>query len=132
LNRKEIKEVKQVAKINTKNAQEACRVVVVSPNKKRATGYVIRTDGVVLKRQGNGYIQKFKIKTDLNEYLKRCKEHAEKTGREYRWGETEPTFDTCMKWEYDGVAEAIDGCRVEPDGTCPHGYVSWLVAKGMI
>jgi len=30
------------------------------------------------------------------------------------------------------TAEAIDGCRVEPDGTCPHGAPSWLIQLGMI
>lgn len=27
-------------------------------------------------------------------------------------------------------AEATDGCTVEPDGTCPHGYPSWLIQLG--
>ena len=30
------------------------------------------------------------------------------------------------RWMYDGIAEAVDGCRVEPDGYCPHGYPSWF------
>jgi hypothetical protein len=30
------------------------------------------------------------------------------------------------------VAYATDGCPVEPDGTCPHGHVSWLVYLGLI
>tara|TARA_R110000751_G_scaffold256960_1_gene356429 strand:- start:169 stop:573 length:405 start_codon:yes stop_codon:yes gene_type:complete len=34
-----------------------------------------------------------------------------------------------MLWD---TAEAIDGCRVEPDGTCPHGAPSWLLQLGMI
>ena len=25
---------------------------------------------------------------------------------------------------FDSVQEAADGCSVEPDGTCPHGYMS--------
>lgn len=31
-----------------------------------------------------------------------------------------------------GVVEALDGCRVEPDGTCKHNYPSWLLALGYI
>ena len=33
---------------------------------------------------------------------------------------------------FDGVAEAADGCTVEPDGRCPHGHVSPLIVLGMI
>ena len=28
--------------------------------------------------------------------------------------------------------DATDGCFVEPDGVCPHGHPSILLAKGMI
>ena len=28
--------------------------------------------------------------------------------------------------------KATDGCRVEPDGTCPHGHPSWLLRLGLI
>ena len=32
-----------------------------------------------------------------------------------------PPLATMERWMDDGVARATDGCRVEPDGTCPHG-----------
>ena len=32
----------------------------------------------------------------------------------------------------DGRAHAADGCLVEPDGTCPHGYRSPLLILGLI
>jgi len=32
----------------------------------------------------------------------------------------------------DGIAEATDGCTVEPDGICPHGHPSWLILLGYI
>ena len=32
----------------------------------------------------------------------------------------------------DSVQEAADGCRVEPDGTCPHGYKSPCLLMGVI
>ncbi len=33
---------------------------------------------------------------------------------------------------YEGVVTAADGCRVEPDGVCPHGYESPLLEAGLI
>lgn len=44
----------------------------------------------------------------------------------------EPDMDTLEFWTFDGVAEATDGCTVEPDGRCPHGHVSWLIHLGLI
>ncbi len=43
-----------------------------------------------------------------------------------------PTIATVEKWSNDGIAKAVDGCRVEPDGTCPHGYQSWMIVLGFI
>ncbi len=33
---------------------------------------------------------------------------------------------------FDGIATTVDGCRVEPDGKCSHGYSSPLLILGMI
>ena len=43
-----------------------------------------------------------------------------------------PSVATLEKWIDRGVAKATDGCRVEPDGRCPHGAESWLLVLGMI
>ncbi|MFA5409977.1 MAG: hypothetical protein WC343_14485 [Bacilli bacterium] len=43
-----------------------------------------------------------------------------------------PTETTLERWDNDGYCKALDGCRVEPDGTCEHGKPSWLIAMGMI
>lgn len=43
-----------------------------------------------------------------------------------------PDVETLEYWLRDGVAEATDGCRVEPDGYCPHGKPSWFIALNMI
>lgn len=43
-----------------------------------------------------------------------------------------PDIETMYEWLADGVAEATDGCRVEPDGVCPHGCNSWIVELGLI
>ena len=37
-----------------------------------------------------------------------------------------------MRALMDGVAAAADGCRVEPDGHCPHGWPSKLMACGLV
>lgn len=42
----------------------------------------------------------------------------------------QPSLETLEEWMLcDGVCECIGPCAcwVEPDGTCPNGYVSWLV-----
>lgn len=44
----------------------------------------------------------------------------------------EPLFEQLEDWMMDGVAYATDNCPVEPDGTCPHGHVSWLIYMGLI
>ena len=36
------------------------------------------------------------------------------------------------KFGFDSVVEATDGCRVEPDGICPHGHLSWLRFLGLV
>lgn len=43
-----------------------------------------------------------------------------------------PTDEQLERWMEDGVAEATDGCTVEPDGYCPHGHPSWLLRLRMI
>jgi hypothetical protein len=44
----------------------------------------------------------------------------------------EPTMEELEEWVSDGVAEATDGCRIEPDGVCEHGHPSWLIRLGLI
>ena len=44
----------------------------------------------------------------------------------------EPTSEQLEEWMGDGGCEAIDGCWVEPDGTCEHGEPSWLLELGLI
>ncbi len=38
-----------------------------------------------------------------------------------------PSDATLEKWMDAGYARSIDGCKVEPDGTCPHNLPSWLI-----
>lgn len=44
----------------------------------------------------------------------------------------QPSLATMAKWVSSGIAKATDGCKVEPDGTCPHGKPSWLIELGFI
>ena len=43
-----------------------------------------------------------------------------------------PSISTLERWMSDCGCESIDGCWVEPDGTCEHGQESWLLALGLI
>jgi hypothetical protein len=43
-----------------------------------------------------------------------------------------PSMNKLMAWMDDGVAKATDGCKVEPDAMCDHGYPSWLLHLGLI
>jgi hypothetical protein len=47
-------------------------------------------------------------------------------------GAKAPTIQTLNKWVSEGIAKALDGCKTEPDGTCQHGFPSWLRALGYI
>ena len=38
-----------------------------------------------------------------------------------------PSVATMERWLSNGVAKATDGCKVEPDGECPHGCKSWMI-----
>ena len=44
----------------------------------------------------------------------------------------EPSIRTMERWLADGIARATDGCKVEPDGRCPHGKESLLIVLGLI
>jgi len=44
----------------------------------------------------------------------------------------EPDLTTLMEWDEEGGCETLDGCWVEPDGRCEHGFPSWLRWKGYI
>jgi len=39
----------------------------------------------------------------------------------------EPSIEELEEMVFDSICEATDGCMVEPDGVCPHGYPSWMI-----
>lgn len=57
------------------------------------------------------------------------KEYSKEDEKAYANNLTEDELEAIMM---DGDCETIDGCVVEPDGSCPHGYSSPLVLLGMI
>ena len=46
--------------------------------------------------------------------------------------EEEPSIEDLELQGFDGIVEATDGCMVEPDGVCPHGYPSWMLQLELI
>lgn len=61
-----------------------------------------------------------------------CESCHRKKGEKHKATEQEPSMEQLHEWVIDGVAEATDGCSVEPDGRCAHGHSSWLIMKGLI
>ena len=72
----------------------------------------------------------FKVEGDTPEYWD--DEAKEELSSDNPPERERPSDDEIEAWLMDGVAEATDGCQVEPDGICPHGKSSWLIELGMI
>ena len=44
-----------------------------------------------------------------------------------------PDIEDIIQQESDyGTCETTDGCTVEPDGHCEHGYPSWMLHLGLV
>ena len=71
----------------------------------------------------NGAIRTLKQGVDFAEYKKKFP-NARKV--------KVPSHKTMERWMDDGYCRTIDGCKTEPDGDCPHGFPSWLIALGYI
>ena len=61
-----------------------------------------------------------------------CESCGRVKGEKHKATEPKPTMEQMFEWVGDGVAEATDGCRVEPDGICEHGHSSWLMVLGYV
>lgn len=75
----------------------------------------------------------------VNGYVKVFKDHCTEEFLKEKYPQYEfeevrkpPTRRTIDRWISTGVAKATDGCKVEPDGVCPHGKESWLLVLGWI
>lgn len=58
-------------------------------------------------------------------------EAKEKRRKEKQYVES-LTQDQIEEMMFDGAVECADGCSVEPDGKCPHGYSSPLILLGLL
>ena len=65
-------------------------------------------------------------------HVEQCESCGAFHGERHRPTMRRPDAETLAKWESEGSSEATDGCRVDPDGICPHGHYSWFLALGMI
>ena len=72
----------------------------------------------------DGQVRQLKEGIELKDYLARHP-GAESVGKP-------PSVEMLKEWNSDCGCEALDGCWVEPDGTCQHGKPSWLKALGWI
>jgi len=99
----------------------------------------VRSDGTILVRsvyRGWKLRARKKPEIPLEEWIKRKLEARDKVlASEEAWRmqvKSLPSMKTLERWQFDSVCEAVDGCTVEPDGTCPHGTPSWLRALRLI
>jgi hypothetical protein len=80
------------------------------------------------RNKSQGVIRTLKEGVDFTEYSRRQKEKGIEVVRVQI-----PSMKQLAIWSYDSICESIDDCpNIEPDGTCPHGYPSWLLALNMI
>jgi hypothetical protein len=76
----------------------------------------------------NGTVRRLKAGLDMEAAIA----HLRIKGYKAEPCDAPPTLATMERWSDNGIARATDGCRVEPDGTCPHGHKSWLLVLGCI
>jgi len=98
-------------------------------NAKTGNSWAVRANGELLRDQGFGWKRYGTVKAGLSvaDYI--AHRRAEPTCLPNKRA---PSWETLRKWSEDGIARATDGCKVEPDGHCPHGCQSWLLVRGVI
>ena len=113
-----------MAKLNGQDFKVVKRLV----NPSNGLSIAIRSDGVVLRKTFNGWKRYKRLKKEVTPE-QAVKHLIDKCG--YIEG-VAPEWQTLIKWQNEGIARTPDGCRVEPDGTCQHGYKSWLLIYGLL
>ena len=109
----------------SKNKMKPMRVYHTSPGCVRE----LRDDGSIYEHRISGWVRHAKLKAGrtpkdwINGYISRGW---------HKLDEDVPSIDDLEDMVHDSVVDAIDGCQVEPDGTCPHGAPSWLLVLGFI
>ena len=76
----------------------------------------------------NGQVRTIKPDADVEQTIAKLKAK----GYTCEKCKPQPSIKTLEKWVYGGECKATDGCRCDPDGSCPHGAKSWLLVLGMI
>jgi hypothetical protein len=61
-----------------------------------------------------------------------CESCGRMRGERHKATTPRPNIEQLQEWVEDAIAEATDGCRIEPDGYCEHGHASWLIVLGFI
>ena len=112
-----------MAKLNGRSFRVVKRLV----NPHSGLSIAIRSDGIILRKTFNGWKKYLKIKkgVSIEQVIKKLYVKGFIDG-------VAPEWQTLMKWQVEGIARTPDGCRVEPDGTCQHGYKSWLLIYGLL
>ena len=116
--------------------------LIAAENRLAARSYVVTKDirtkkGEVFERGTQVTVVEYK---DRYPYSVRVQDDAGRViaippsaGHKYLKGFPKPpSMSTMERWMDDGVAKALDGSRVEPDGVARSGAPSWLLALGMI
>ena len=121
-----------MAKISARGAVEVVRWV----DPQRREGCLLRSDRVILYRR-LGFSEWRRLGAvprghSVEEFTEQLEQLAQKHPETILIGASLPGWDTVQRWEERGVARATDGCKVEPDGTCPHGAKSWLLVLGFV
>lgn len=118
-----------MAKCNTASAHEVSRLF----NEKLGLAVLIRSDGAMLRRDlVSGHWKRWRRLKDSiqpEQYINMLRTKPD--WRPLRRGDI-PSFETVLHWSREGIAEATDGCTVEPDGDCPHSFPSWCKVFGIL
>jgi hypothetical protein len=111
-----------MARLETKKASLVSKLF--NPNTGRAIA--VRSDRKVLRKSPltNGWVSYGNLKShiDIDQFV------ALKKGDGFRDISRSdiPSLESISRMEYDGIAEATDGCSdIEPDGNCCHGCPAW-------
>ncbi|MEM3554229.1 MAG: hypothetical protein QXU79_00190 [Candidatus Micrarchaeaceae archaeon] len=92
----------------------------------------VREDGVVFAPFFGEWRAKWKVKEEVSphEYVEHVRQAAD-FFLPLKASDV-PDWEVLEEWLEEGIAESIDGCSVELDGHCPHGWPSWPLVMGLI
>jgi len=92
------------------------RIIWQRPDEKDPTRKITKMSKVLTEDQAQEFEKKL---DDLKLVHKRIKDKV-------------PSVKTLAKYMDDSICPTPDGCKVEPDGTCQHGWNAWLLILHVI